>query len=74
MILTFEELGIKVKQYKTMPWGKARQYIVNTACSYIMLHHFSNQKEEDVILDYESAFVNTNNNTVYINTVSPTIN
>ena len=72
MIVTFEELGVKTKDFTGRTYGQASQEIINTTCDYIMHNHFNGRIEEECIPDPNGAFVNFILELVIIDTAIPT--
>lgn len=72
MIVTFEELGLKVEDFTGQTYGQASQEIINKTCDYIMYNHFHGRIEEECIPDPNGAFVNFILKTVEIGTAIPT--
>ena len=52
MMLTFQEMAINAADYNGMHYDKARPWIINKACDFVMHTYFANVPELDLIDDY----------------------
>jgi hypothetical protein len=52
MTLTFQEMAINAADYNGMTYQKARPWIINRACDFVMHTYFANVPEIDLIEDY----------------------
>ena len=64
MMLTFDEMAIKIADYNGMDYQKARPWIINKACDYVMHTYFANTPELDLIDDYDLIELNIVRQTV----------